>query len=133
MPFSLRLTHWVSPKASWASLSSQSYHRLYVRSNHASCLFLSLSGSLLDLFLSAFPHTLFFFQAEYVNAIGFALQNNVALSIEIGSSGSIQTALIQVPILVFFSAFTNHLCVFAFHTRDTSASYAVAACSLLPS
>lgn len=50
-------------------------------------------------------------QAEYVNAIGFALQNNVALSIEIGSSGSVQIALLQVPILVFFSAFSNHLCV----------------------
>jgi Ca2+:H+ antiporter len=39
-----------------------------------------------------------------VNAIQFALQNNVALSIEIGSSGAVQIAMIQVPVLVLFSS-----------------------------
>jgi Ca2+/H+ antiporter len=42
-------------------------------------------------------------QAEYVNAVQFALHNNVALSIEIGSSGAIQIAMIQMPLLVVVS------------------------------
>ncbi len=47
--------------------------------------------------------------AEIINAIGFGLNNNIALSIEIGAAGTIQNALIQVPGLVFFSAIINHL------------------------
>jgi len=46
--------------------------------------------------------------AEYVNAIQFSLQDNVALSIEIGNSGAVQIALIQIPVLVLFSAIWNH-------------------------
>jgi Ca2+:H+ antiporter len=39
-----------------------------------------------------------------VNAVQFALQNNVAMSVEIGSSAAIQIAMIQIPALVVFSA-----------------------------
>ncbi|XP_076468556.1 uncharacterized protein LOC143299236 [Babylonia areolata] len=38
---------------------------------------------------------------EVVNGIQFALQNNVNLGIEIGSSTAIQVCLVQVPMLVF--------------------------------
>ena len=37
------------------------------------------------------------------NAIAFALQGNIALSLEIGSAYAAQVALIQIPALVFFS------------------------------
>ena len=46
--------------------------------------------------------------AEFVNAIQFSLQNNIALAIEIGSAAAIQIALIQIPALVAFSAILNH-------------------------
>eukprot|EP00158_Paraphelidium_tribonemae_P009057 Partr_v1_DN28757_c1_g1_i3_m63082 putative exchanger len=42
---------------------------------------------------------------EFLNAIMFARQGNVALSLEIGSAYVVQIALIQVPMLVAFSAF----------------------------
>ena len=41
--------------------------------------------------------------AEIVNGIKFALEDNIALSIEIGSSIAVQVCLLQVPILVFVS------------------------------
>eukprot|EP00039_Didymoeca_costata_P025075 m.12250 g.12250 ORF g.12250 m.12250 type:complete len:737 (-) comp4622_c0_seq2:734-2944(-) len=41
--------------------------------------------------------------AEIINGVGFALQNNIALSIEIGSSIAVQVCMIQVPILVAMS------------------------------
>ncbi|PRP80157.1 hypothetical protein PROFUN_12240, partial [Planoprotostelium fungivorum] len=41
--------------------------------------------------------------AEIVNAVNFALSNNIALSIEIGAAGTIQAALIQIPALVLIS------------------------------
>jgi Ca2+:H+ antiporter len=47
--------------------------------------------------------------AELLNAVNFGLKNNIALSLEIGAAGTIQTALIQIPGLVFFSAIFNHL------------------------
>jgi len=47
--------------------------------------------------------------AEYVNAISFALNNQVALSLEIGASSAVQICLIMMPILVAFSAAVNHL------------------------
>jgi Ca2+:H+ antiporter len=47
--------------------------------------------------------------AEYVNAIQFALNNQIALSMEIGASSAVQICLIMMPILVGFSAFVNHL------------------------
>ncbi|KAJ1899456.1 hypothetical protein LPJ66_002096 [Kickxella alabastrina] len=42
---------------------------------------------------------------EFMNAIAFAVQNNIALSIEISNAYTVQVALLQIPILVFFSAF----------------------------
>ncbi|KAJ1959626.1 hypothetical protein GGI12_004242 [Dipsacomyces acuminosporus] len=42
---------------------------------------------------------------EFMNAIAFAMQNNIALSIEISNAYTVQVALLQIPILVFFSAF----------------------------
>jgi Ca2+:H+ antiporter len=41
---------------------------------------------------------------EIVNAIQFALANNVQLAVEIGASVSIQISLLQMPLLVLFSA-----------------------------
>lgn len=41
--------------------------------------------------------------AEIVNGVGFALQNNIALSIEVGSSIAVQVCLLQMPILVALS------------------------------
>ncbi|KAJ1925181.1 hypothetical protein EC988_010368, partial [Linderina pennispora] len=41
---------------------------------------------------------------EFMNAIAFAMQNNIALSIEISNAYTVQVALLQIPILVFFSA-----------------------------
>ncbi|KAI8835541.1 hypothetical protein BC829DRAFT_365347, partial [Chytridium lagenaria] len=42
---------------------------------------------------------------EFYNAIAFAQQGNIALSLEIGSAYTIQVALLQIPILVAFSAY----------------------------
>ncbi|KAJ1742417.1 hypothetical protein LPJ78_002390 [Coemansia sp. RSA 989] len=42
---------------------------------------------------------------EFLNAIAFAIQNNIALSIEISNAYTVQVALLQIPILVAFSAF----------------------------
>jgi len=42
--------------------------------------------------------------AEFVNAIQFAIQNNITLALEIGNTASVQIALIQIPCLVAFSA-----------------------------
>ncbi|KAL9654950.1 hypothetical protein ABK040_008740 [Willaertia magna] len=42
--------------------------------------------------------------SEFVSACKFALQNNITLALEIGNVAGIQTALIQIPILVIFSA-----------------------------
>ncbi|KAJ3333936.1 hypothetical protein HDU76_000971 [Blyttiomyces sp. JEL0837] len=42
---------------------------------------------------------------EFYNAIAFAQQGNIALSLEIGSAYTIQVALLQIPVLVAFSAY----------------------------
>ncbi|XP_029472481.1 putative cation exchanger C521.04c isoform X2 [Rhinatrema bivittatum] len=42
---------------------------------------------------------------EIVNGIQFALQNNISLSLEIGSSIAIQVCMLQIPILVLFNIF----------------------------
>eukprot|EP00005_Dracoamoeba_jomungandri_P001707 CAMPEP_0174254412 /NCGR_PEP_ID=MMETSP0439-20130205/3737_1 /TAXON_ID=0 /ORGANISM="Stereomyxa ramosa, Strain Chinc5" /LENGTH=759 /DNA_ID=CAMNT_0015335975 /DNA_START=135 /DNA_END=2414 /DNA_ORIENTATION=- len=47
--------------------------------------------------------------AEFVNAVMFAVSNNVALSIEIGNSVAIQIAMIQMPVLVIFSTVITHI------------------------
>jgi Ca2+:H+ antiporter len=46
--------------------------------------------------------------AEKSNAIHFAMENKINLSIEIGLSSAIQIALFVVPILVFISAFFHY-------------------------
>ncbi|KAI9152420.1 hypothetical protein H9P43_009211 [Blastocladiella emersonii ATCC 22665] len=42
---------------------------------------------------------------EFVNAIAFAVQGNIALSLEIGSAYAVQVALVQIPLLVGFCSF----------------------------
>ncbi|CAG8516695.1 5516_t:CDS:2 [Ambispora gerdemannii] len=42
---------------------------------------------------------------EFMNAMAFALQGNIALSMEIGSAYALQVCLLQIPALVLFSAF----------------------------
>ena len=44
---------------------------------------------------------------EIVNAIKFALVNQISLSVEIGSASAIQISLIQIPFLVALSAIVN--------------------------
>ncbi|WPH02829.1 Hypothetical protein R9X50_00569700 [Acrodontium crateriforme] len=44
---------------------------------------------------------------EFLNAISFAMNGNVALSMEIGGSYALQVMLLQIPSLVFFSAIYN--------------------------
>ncbi|KAG6907854.1 hypothetical protein DXG01_007118 [Tephrocybe rancida] len=41
---------------------------------------------------------------EFMNAISFALNNNIALSMEIGSAYALQVCLLQIPAMVAFSA-----------------------------
>lgn len=42
---------------------------------------------------------------EFLNAISFAMNGNIALSMEIGSAYALQVCLLQIPALVFYSAF----------------------------
>ncbi|KAJ5175483.1 Low affinity vacuolar monovalent cation/H(+) antiporter [Penicillium canariense] len=42
---------------------------------------------------------------EFLNAISFAMNGNIALSMEIGSAYALQVCLLQVPAVVLFSAF----------------------------
>ncbi|KAL7885529.1 hypothetical protein AOLI_G00058240 [Acnodon oligacanthus] len=42
---------------------------------------------------------------EIVNGIQFALQNNISLSLEVGSCIAVQVCMIQIPILIVFNAF----------------------------
>lgn len=44
---------------------------------------------------------------EFVNAISFAINGNVALSMEIGSAYALQVCLLQIPALVIFSLYAN--------------------------
>ncbi|KAK5118100.1 hypothetical protein LTR62_004146 [Meristemomyces frigidus] len=46
---------------------------------------------------------------EFLNAISFAMNGNVALSMEIGSSYALQVMLLQIPCLVLFSAFYGRI------------------------
>lgn len=64
--------------------------------------------------------------AEFVNAIAFALQGNVALSLEIGFSGALQICLIQIPVLVWVSLIMsgysiNHSFLLLFPVMDVFA------------
>ncbi|KAL1609972.1 hypothetical protein SLS60_001637 [Paraconiothyrium brasiliense] len=44
---------------------------------------------------------------EFLNAISFAMNGNIALSMEIGSAYALQVLLLQIPALVFYSAWHN--------------------------
>ncbi|KAF2268125.1 hypothetical protein CC78DRAFT_551689 [Lojkania enalia] len=44
---------------------------------------------------------------EFLNAISFAMNGNIALSMEIGSAYALQVCLLQIPALVFYSAIHN--------------------------
>ncbi|KAG9238300.1 calcium permease [Amylocarpus encephaloides] len=44
---------------------------------------------------------------EFLNAISFAMNGNIALSMEIGSAYALQVCLLQIPALVLFSAVTG--------------------------
>ncbi|KAF5381246.1 hypothetical protein D9757_007869 [Collybiopsis confluens] len=48
---------------------------------------------------------------EFMNAISFALNGNIALSMEIGSAYALQVCLLQIPVMVAFSAwwFPDHM------------------------
>ena len=41
---------------------------------------------------------------EFMNAISFAMNDNIALSMEIGSAYALQVCLLQIPAMVAFSA-----------------------------
>ncbi|KAK0564966.1 hypothetical protein OC861_004010 [Tilletia horrida] len=45
---------------------------------------------------------------EFMNAMSFAINGNIALSMEIGSAYALQVCLIQIPAMVAFSAYYNH-------------------------
>lgn len=44
---------------------------------------------------------------EFMNAISFAMNGNIELSMEIGSAYALQVLLLQIPALVAFSAYKN--------------------------
>ncbi|KAM4733314.1 uncharacterized protein cax2 isoform 2-T2 [Anableps anableps] len=44
---------------------------------------------------------------EIVNGIQFALQNNISLSLEVGSCIAVQVCMLQIPVLVLFNAFCD--------------------------
>lgn len=44
---------------------------------------------------------------EFMNAVSFAINGNIALSMEIGSAYALQVCLIQIPAMVAFSAYYN--------------------------
>ncbi|TQB67510.1 hypothetical protein MPDQ_005415 [Monascus purpureus] len=46
---------------------------------------------------------------EFLNAISFAMNGNIALSMEIGSAYALQVCLLQIPALVLFSAVYSRL------------------------
>lgn len=68
-------------------------------------LFPSISERTLGLTLFAIVPTV----TEFYNAISFATSGNIVLSLEIGSAYAIQVALVQIPVLVGFSAFSRLL------------------------
>ena len=49
---------------------------------------------------------------EFLNAISFAMNGNIALSMEIGSAYALQVCLLQIPALVLFSAVNGRLLQF---------------------
>jgi Ca2+:H+ antiporter len=64
-----------------------------------------LSGSAIDeKFLGITLFALVPNTTEFLNAISFAMNGNIALSMEIGSAYALQVCLLQIPALVFYSA-----------------------------
>lgn len=64
-----------------------------------------LKGSSIDLkFLGITLFALVPNTTEFMNAISFALNGNIALSMEIGSAYALQVCLLQIPAMVAFSA-----------------------------
>lgn len=63
-----------------------------------------VSPPLLPPHLSPFLRTLYADQLIPQNAISFAMNGNIALSMEIGSAYALQVCLLQIPALVLFSA-----------------------------
>ncbi|XP_037538736.1 low affinity vacuolar monovalent cation/H(+) antiporter [Nematolebias whitei] len=59
---------------------------------------------------------------EIVNGIQFALQNNISLSLEVGSCIAVQVCMLQIPILVLFNAFCDVGFVLVFSDQHTWAS-----------
>lgn len=45
---------------------------------------------------------------EFMNAISFAMYNNIVLSMEIGSAYALQVCLLQIPVMVGFSIWYNY-------------------------
>jgi Ca2+:H+ antiporter len=56
---------------------------------------------------------------EFLNAISFAMNGNIALSMEIGSAYALQVCLLQIPALVFYSAFQDDFANSAQRLRHT--------------
>jgi Ca2+:H+ antiporter len=66
---------------------------------------LHLSGRFVGLvFYTLIPNA-----AEYMNAVKFAVNGNIGLSMEIGNQGAILTALIEMPALVLLSFVMNKI------------------------
>ncbi|XP_037834295.1 low affinity vacuolar monovalent cation/H(+) antiporter isoform X2 [Kryptolebias marmoratus] len=59
---------------------------------------------------------------EIVNGIQFALQNNISLSLEVGSCIAVQVCMLQIPILVLFNAFCDVGFVLVFSDQHMWAS-----------
>uniref|UniRef100_A0A1A8EY58 Cation/H+ exchanger protein 2 n=2 Tax=Nothobranchius korthausae TaxID=1143690 RepID=A0A1A8EY58_9TELE len=59
---------------------------------------------------------------EIVNGIQFALQNNISLSLEVGSCIAVQACMLQIPILVLFNAFCDVGFVLVFSDQHMWAS-----------
>nr|XP_020467743.1 putative cation exchanger C521.04c isoform X2 [Monopterus albus] len=59
---------------------------------------------------------------EIVNGIQFALQNNISLSLEVGSCIAVQVCMLQIPILVLFSVFYDVGFVLLFNDMHLCAS-----------
>ncbi|XP_028264496.1 putative cation exchanger C521.04c [Parambassis ranga] len=59
---------------------------------------------------------------EIVNGIQFALQNNISLSLEVGSCIAVQVCMLQIPILVLFNSFYDVGFVLVFSDQHLWAS-----------
>lgn len=67
-----------------------------------------LAGNIDEKFLGITLFALVPNTTEFLNAISFAMNGNIALSMEIGSAYALQVCLLQIPALVLFSAVRPH-------------------------